>query len=245
MTITDISLFLFQVCPSKDRCRTGGTDNSNADENFQSGIWALSVSNDFIENRMVNHNSECIAEQHDEVLGLAFTLVLTALTPLHSLLGFRRHLHPDQRLSPRKGVCRPEGVYHVRPRGQNQGERVSLQLKVWILHGESFSLSLFLSLNHSHLCWIQSQDNNFPRNVKRSVESNGLISREDFHAHVDSDPSTISSCDAFTANGEDNGKTAIVEDELDIGNDFSGQYALGDVQFLRWYSINNLHGIYW
>ena len=36
------------LCPRKESCRQSGTDNGLADQNHQSGIWALSVSNDFI-----------------------------------------------------------------------------------------------------------------------------------------------------------------------------------------------------
>jgi hypothetical protein len=36
-------------------CRAPGTDNEQGDYIQQSGIWALSVSNDFIGNRLINH----------------------------------------------------------------------------------------------------------------------------------------------------------------------------------------------
>ena len=71
-------------------------------------------------------------------------------------------------------------------------------------------------------------DNNFPRNIKRSVASNGLISEQDFRDWLD--PNVASSCDALTADGRDNGIVGFVEDQLDIGNPFSGQYEVGDVQ---------------
>ena len=41
------------ICPAKAQCKQPGTDNEHADNLHQSGIWALSVTNDFIENRMV------------------------------------------------------------------------------------------------------------------------------------------------------------------------------------------------
>ena len=88
-------------------------------------------------------------------------------------------------------------------------------------------------------------DNNYPRQLSRSVESNGMLSRSDFSAFIDGDLSTWSSCDAFRPDGSDNGVTGVVEGQLEVGNVFSGQYGLGDVQFLRWHSINNLHGLYW
>ena len=74
----------------------------------------------------------------------------------------------------------------------------------------------------------EKQDNNFPRNIKRSVASNGLISEQDFRDWLD--PNVASSCDALTADGRDNGIVGFVEDQLDIGNPFSGQYEVGDVQ---------------
>ena len=74
----------------------------------------------------------------------------------------------------------------------------------------------------------EKQDNNFPRNIKRSVASNGLISEQDFRDWLD--PNVASSCDALTADGRDNGIVGLVEDQLDIGNPFSGQYEVGDVQ---------------
>ena len=46
-----------------------------------------------------------------------------------------------------------------------------------------------------------------------------------------------SSCDALTADGRDNGIVGFVEDQLDIGNPFSGQYEVGDVQ-VRYFSFS-------
>ena len=37
----------------------------------------------------------------------------------------------------------------------------------------------------------------------------------------------------------------MVADGIDYFNPFVGQYTLGDVQYLRFHSINNLHGMYW
>ena len=81
----------------------------------------------------------------------------------------------------------------------------------------------------------EKQDNNFPRNIKRSVASNGLISEQDFRDWLD--PNVASSCDALTADGRDNGIVGLVEDQLDIGNPFSGQYEVGDVQ-VRYFSFS-------
>ena len=81
---------------------------------------------------------------------------------------------------------------------------------------------------HEGLTETETQDNNFPRNIKRSVASNGLISEQDFRDWLD--PNVASSCDALTADGRDNGIVGFVEDQLDIGNPFSGQYEVGDVQ---------------
>ena len=178
------------ICPIKNGCKVGGTDNNQADDLQQSGLWALSVSNDFIGNRLVNmYNgffTQTSAFPHGR--GAAAGRVCTMYAPFGKISG---------------NVC-------------HSNERFGFYL-----------------------------DNNFPRKLRRSVQSNGLLDPADFHAHVDGNPRTFSSCDAFTEAGEDNGVSAIVEDQLEIGNSFSGQYALGDVQFLRWHAINNLHGIYW
>ena len=178
------------ICPIKNGCKTAGTDNNQADDLQQSGLWALSVSNDFIGNRLVNHYNgfftQTSAFPHGR--GEARGRVCTMFAPFGKFSG---------------NVC-------------HSNERFGFYL-----------------------------DNNFPRKLRRSVASNGLLDRADFEAHVDNNPNTFSSCDAFTESGADNGVTAVIEDQLEIGNSFSGQYALGDVQFLRWHSINNLHGIYW
>lgn len=53
-----------------------------------------------------------------------------------------------------------------------------------------------------------------------------------------------SSCDAFTAAGEDNGVLAVVRDSLEYHNMFVGHYTLGDVQFDRYVGVWNWHGMY-
>ncbi|UPR00717.1 G8 domain-containing protein [Chloropicon primus] len=178
------------ICPIKNGCKIADTDNVQADDHQQSGLWALSVSNDFVGNRLVNHYNgfftQTSAFPHGR--GKAAGRVCTMYAPFGRIQG---------------NVC-------------HSNERFGFYL-----------------------------DNNFPRKLARSVETNGMLSEEDFWHHIDGNPHTFSSCDAFTASGEDNGVSSVVEDQLEIGNSFSGQYALGDVQFLRWHAINNLHGIYW
>lgn len=43
------------ICPQFGWCRIAGTDNPNADDVHQSGTWALSATNDFINNRHCGH----------------------------------------------------------------------------------------------------------------------------------------------------------------------------------------------
>ena len=85
-------------------------------------------------------------------------------------------------------------------------------------------------VHHSNWRFGFYLDNNYPRKINR--DSDGKI--------ID-----WGSCEAFTAIGEDNGVIGYVEDGLDFFNDFVGQYSVGDVQFLRFMSINNLKGLYW
>jgi len=178
------------LCPQKNNCKQPGTDNDQADDIQQSGLWALSVTNDFIGNRLVNHYNGFFTQTS------AF----------------------------------PHG------RGSAQG-------RVCTVHAP---LGTFKdNVCHSNARFGFYLDNNYPRQLSRSVQSNGMLSRSDFSAFIDGDLSTWSSCDAFRPDGWDNGVTGVVEGQLEVGNVFSGQYGLGDVQFLRWHSINNLHGLYW
>ena len=178
------------LCPQKNNCKQPGTDNDQADDIQQSGLWALSVTNDFIGNRLVNHYNgfftQTSAFPHGR--GSAAGRVCTVHAPLGTF---------------KDNVC------------------------------------------HSNARFGFYLDNNYPRRLSRSVESNGMLSQSDFSAFIDGDQSTSSSCDAFRPDGSDNGVTGVVEGQLEVGNVFSGQYGLGDVQFLRWHSINNLHGLYW
>jgi hypothetical protein len=73
-------------------------------------------------------------------------------------------------------------------------------------------------------------DNQYPRNLKR--DSNGMLLDH-------------SSCDEFTSDGRDNGVVNEVRDEFDYHNDMVGQYTLGDVQFINYTGINNIHNMYW
>lgn len=86
--------------------------------------------------------------------------------------------------------------------------------------------------NVNHDCWRYGLylDNQYPRNVVR-----------DENGHVKS------GCQAFTADGKDNGvsQAAVIEDEFDWHNMFVGQYSAGDIMYLRYVSVNNGHSMYW
>ena len=60
------------------------------------------------------------------------------------------------------------------------------------------------------------------------MASNGFLDPDDFSAWRAWD--RTGSCDALTADGRDNGAVGYVEDQLEMGNAFSGQYEVGDVQ---------------
>jgi hypothetical protein len=75
-------------------------------------------------------------------------------------------------------------------------------------------------------------DNSMPRNLARTVGSNGMLT-------------DYASCDEFLPDGTDNGAIGVVEDELDYLSDFVGCYELGDIQMLRYTASNNLKGWYW
>ena len=60
------------------------------------------------------------------------------------------------------------------------------------------------------------------------MASNGFLDPDDFSAWRAWD--RTGSCDALTADGRDNGAVGYVEDQLEMGNTFSGQYEVGDVQ---------------
>jgi hypothetical protein len=98
---------------------------------------------------------------------------------------------------------------------------------------------------HSNENFGLNLDRNYPRKIDRSIESNGRLSEKDFSAFVDGNLNTESSCDEFTASGEDNGVPATVVDQLEFGNQFSGSQALGDVQFDGFHAINNFNGLVW
>jgi len=72
--------------------------------------------------------------------------------------------------------------------------------------------------------------NQYPRNLQR--DDDGFLT----------DPA---SCNEFLPDGRDNGVVNEVHDELDYHNLFVGQYAMGDVQFINYTSVNNAHSLYW
>ena len=175
------------VCPQRhvhNNCRQSGTDNAHADDLNQSGIWALSVTNNFIENRMANHEHGLFTQT-------------TAFT---------------------------------RGRGEATNRVCTMNAPLGTFRG---------NVQHSNARFGFYLDSNFPRQIDRSVSSNGYLPLDEF-GNTD-----FSSCEALKADGSDNGASAVIEDNLDIANIFSGQYAATDIQYLRWHNINGMLGMYW
>jgi parallel beta-helix repeat protein len=166
-------------------CRISGTDNDVADNVHQSGMWALSPTNNFLYNRMVGHQN-------------AFFLTTSAF---------------------------------AHGRGAAQGKVCTRHTPLGIFKG---------NVHHSSERFGFYLDAQWPRRVKRSIASNGMV--EDMAECFAGRPC---SCDSNLPDGTDNGAYGVVEDGLDYFNIFTGQYELGDVQYLRWNSLNNLHGMYW
>ncbi|CAE8605090.1 unnamed protein product [Polarella glacialis] len=73
-------------------------------------------------------------------------------------------------------------------------------------------------------------DNQYPRNVE--VDEDGYVTDK-------------ASCEAFTDDGRDNGVVREIRDEFNWHNMFVGQYAIGDLQFVNYTSVNNAHAMYW
>eukprot|EP00440_Ansanella_granifera_P037063 gb/GFBE01040220.1/.p1 GENE.gb/GFBE01040220.1/~~gb/GFBE01040220.1/.p1 ORF type:complete len:1500 (+),score=225.46 gb/GFBE01040220.1/:1-4500(+) len=73
-------------------------------------------------------------------------------------------------------------------------------------------------------------DNQFPRRLERD-EDGYVVNRE--------------SCKWFTPDGRDNGFVNEIRDEFNWHNIYVGQYAMGDIQFINFTSVNNAHAMYW
>ena len=73
-------------------------------------------------------------------------------------------------------------------------------------------------------------DHQYPRNVK--VDEDGFLTDWD-------------SCEWFRSDGSDNGVVNEVRDEVNWHNTYVGQYAIGDIQFINYTSVNNAHAMYW
>jgi len=97
------------------------------------------------------------------------------------------------------------------------------------------------NVNHGTARFGFYLDHNWPRQLQRSVASNGYV--VDIANVYKAD--AWSSCQEFKDNGDDNGHVSAVVDGLDFFNNLVGQYDLGDIQWLRFNSINNNHGMYW
>jgi beta-glucanase (GH16 family) len=96
------------------------------------------------------------------------------------------------------------------------------------------------TVSHSNWRFGFYLDNSFPRQLLRSTATDGWVT----------DIETCKSggqcsCDTFKADGTDNGIFTPVSDNIDFCNNFVGQYELGDIQYLRYKSVNNLMGMYW
>jgi hypothetical protein len=85
-------------------------------------------------------------------------------------------------------------------------------------------------------------DNSMPRQLARSVASNGYVTDI---AQCSASSSSSCSCQEFKTDGTDNGQVGIVQDQVDWFSDFVGCYELGDIQLLRFRSSNNLKNWYW
>jgi hypothetical protein len=72
--------------------------------------------------------------------------------------------------------------------------------------------------------------NNYPvKNTGQSIALNGQTT----------------SCNAFTSEGDDNGLSTSIRENVDYGNAFVGHYEAGDIQYNYHASFNNLNLIYW
>ncbi|CAE8721235.1 unnamed protein product, partial [Polarella glacialis] len=58
-------------------------------------------------------------------------------------------------------------------------------------------------------------------------------------------PRNVEVDEAFTVDGRDNGVVREIRDEFNWHNMFVGQYAIGDLQFVNYTSVNNGHAMYW
>jgi len=169
-------------------CAAPGTDNDQADDVQQSGIWVLSVTNSFIGNRVVNH----------------YNALFTQTTAF-----------PYGKGSSSFEVCTkhsPLGIFKDN------------------VHHSNWRFGFYL-------------DSNFPRQLSRSIATDGLVS--DMAACNTANDMEACSCSTFKADGMPNGLKGVVEGGLDYGNDFVGQYDLGDVAYLSYTGINNLKNMYW
>uniref|UniRef100_A0A7S2S122 CEMIP beta-helix domain-containing protein n=1 Tax=Mucochytrium quahogii TaxID=96639 RepID=A0A7S2S122_9STRA len=66
-------------------CKATGTNNPDSDDVFQSGIWALSVSNNFYGNRLVNHQNGFFGQTSTFPKGKAFAANLVCT--MHAYMG--------------------------------------------------------------------------------------------------------------------------------------------------------------
>lgn len=86
------------------------------------------------------------------------------------------------------------------------------------------------NVNHDCIHYGLYLDHQYPRQLER--DENGYVT---------------SGCGEFTEDGRDNGvvPAQVIEDQFEWHNTFVGQYAMGDISFFRFTSMNNGHSIYW
>lgn len=109
--------------------------------------------------------------------------------------------------------------------------------KVCAIHSQFGRFSKNVCHSNWRFGWYP--DNSMPRNLLRSVATDGFVS------DMPSCGSAWCSCQEFGLSGQDNGLIGIVEDEFDWFNDFVGQYELGDVSYVNYRGVNNLKNMYW
>lgn len=179
-------------------CRIAGTDNWQADCYQHSGIWALSVTNNFIENRVSNAYNGIYTQSTTFGAGRYGTPSLGKVCPVHSPFGIMRG-----------NVC------------------------------------------HSNQRFGWYPDSNYPRRLDRSVATGGRVADLITHSEcmvdlTDMSPSAWCSCRATTPNGVDNAQAATyIDDGVEWGNGFVGQYDLADVSYRGFHSLLNNLGMYW
>jgi len=138
------------------------------------------------------------------------------------LIGMTNHILENRMVGYENGIWTP-GTHH--PNGQ--GEAVGKICTQYAPFGEFRG-----NVCHDNYRFGLYLDNQHPRNLVRDAD--GFV--------TDS-----SSCNEFKEDGSDNGfvPANVIQDHFDWHNMFVGQYAMGDISFVRFKSLNNAHSMYW